>query len=198
MEVLKTVDGEISKVIDVLQNEGVIIYPTDTLYGLGADATSEKAKERIYKIKGRNFGKPLSICFSGIDQADEYVVLDEFSLELARKFLPGPLTLVVRQRKEVRYVSKDGKIAVRVPDNRFMIKVLERFGKPVTSTSANISGETDPIKISDINPSVLEKCDLVIDDGMCKFRKPSTVFDVESKQILREGAITKEQLLDYG
>lgn len=194
MRILKATDEALKEAVKVLKRGGVIIYPTDTLYGLGADATSSKAKKKIYKIKGRNFHKPLSICVADLNQAKKFVKFDSLSLQITKKFLPGPLTLVLPQKKEIKYVSQKGKIAVRIPDNTFTLKLLKRFGKPITATSANLSGEKDPAKLSDINNKVKSQCDLIIDGGNFKFKKPSTVFDVESKKILREGAVSKRKL----
>jgi len=194
MRILKANDESLKEAVKVLRSGGVIIYPTDTLYGLGADATSNKAKKKIYKIKGRDFRKPFSICVADLKHAKNFVMFDELSLRVAKKFLPGPLTLVIPQKKEMKYVSKEGKIAVRIPDNYFTLKLLKKFGKPITATSANLSGGKDPVKISDINNKMKSQCDLIIDGGKCKFKKPSTVFDVESKKILREGAVSKSKL----
>jgi L-threonylcarbamoyladenylate synthase len=194
MRILKANDESLKEAVKVLKSGGVIIYPTDTLYGLGVDATSNKAKKKIYKIKGRDFRKPFSMCVADLKHAKNFVEFDNFSSRLAKKFLPGPLTLVLSQKKEIKYVSQKGKIAVRIPDNSFILKLLKKFGKPITATSANLSGEKDPIKLSDINDKVKSQCDLIIDGGKCKFKKPSTVFDAESKKILREGAISKSKL----
>jgi L-threonylcarbamoyladenylate synthase len=194
MRILKANDESLKEAVKVLKSGGVIIYPTDTLYGLGVDATSNKAKKKIYKIKGRDFRKPFSMCVADLKHAKNFVEFDNFSSRLAKKFLPGPLTLVLSQKKEIKYVSQKGKIAVRIPDNSFILKLLKKFGKPITATSANLSGEKDPIKLSDINDKVKSQCDLIIDGGKCKFKKPSTVFDAESKKILREGAVSKSKL----
>jgi L-threonylcarbamoyladenylate synthase len=194
MRILKANDEALKEAVKVLKRGGVIIYPTDTLYGLGADATSIKAKKNIYKIKGRNFHKPLSICVADLKHAKNFVEFNNFSSRLAKKFLPGPLTLVLPQKKEIKYISQKGKIAVRIPDNSFTLKLLKKFGKPITATSANLSREKDPAKLSDINNKMKSQCDLIIDSGNCKFKKPSTVFDVESKKILREGAVLKCKL----
>ena len=184
--------------VKILKRGGVIIYPTDTLYGLGADATSPRAIKKIYKIKGRKFNKPLSISFSDIKQAKKYVKFDERSLKITKNFLPGPLTLILIQKKKMKFISKDGKIAIRIPDNSFTLNLIEKFGKPIISTSANIAGKKNPIRLADIPIEVKEKCDLIIDGGVCKYRKPSTVVDVKLKKIIREGVITKKQLKQAG
>ena len=188
----------LNEAVKILKNDGVIIYPTDTLYGLGADATSLKAIRKIYKIKGRKFNKPLSISVSSIEQAEKYVKFDERSLKIAKRFFPGPLTIILPQKKEMKFISKDGKIAIRIPDNSFILNMIEKFGRPITSTSANIAGKKDPVKLSDIPVEVKEKCDLIIDGGVCKYRKPSTVVDIKLKKIIREGVITKKQLKHAG
>jgi L-threonylcarbamoyladenylate synthase len=193
MKILKT-SNALDEAVKVLKEGGVIIYPTDTLYGLGVDATSKRAIKRVYKIKGRKFHKPLSICVANLKQAKKIVKLDEYSFEIAKKFLPGPLTLVVPQKKEMKYISKNKKIAIRIPDNYFALKLLKKFGKPITATSANLAGKKDPIKFSDIDEKVKVRCDLIIDGGTCRFKKSSTVVDTKMKRVIREGVITKKQL----
>ena len=201
MKILQAGDDAAKEALRVLKNEGTIIYPTDTLYGIGVDATSDKAKEKVYEIKGRDSSKPMSICVADIKQASEFVRVRKETAEIAKKFLPGPLTLVLPQRREMKamkFVSKDGKIAIRIPDNKFTLSLVKAFGKPITSTSANLSGQKDPAKISDIDSSVREKCDLIIDGGICKYSMLSTIVDVKKRKVLREGAIARETLRKAG
>ena len=197
MKLMKADDNSLKKAAGILDKGGVIIYPTDTLYGLGADAANERAKKRIYEIKGRDFDKPLSICVSSLSQAEKFAKVDGTAWLLAEKFLPGPLTLVLEQQKELKYISKDGKIAVRIPENIFAIRLAEMRGRAFTSTSANLSGGKNPVSVGDIPDEVKDKCDLVVDGGISKFMKTSTVLDVSERKIIREGAITREELKEF-
>ncbi|MBS3055400.1 MAG: threonylcarbamoyl-AMP synthase [Candidatus Aenigmarchaeota archaeon] len=193
MKILKT-GTALTEAVEVLKNGGVIIYPTDTVYGMGADATSANAVKKIYRIKGRKSRKPLSICVSDLKMAKEYVKFDKVSLRMARKFLPGPLTLVLPQKRRIKFVSKDGKIAIRIPENKFALRLAKKFGRPIISTSANMSGKKPPVKISEIEGKVRRKCDLVIDGGACRFKKPSTIVDFKLRKIIREGAVKSSEL----
>jgi len=193
MKIMKT-DFALNEAVRVLKNGGIVIYPTDTLYGLGADATKENAIKKVYKIKGREFKKPLSICVADLKQAKRFVKFDNYSLKIAKKFLPGPLTMVLPAKKRMKYISKEGKIAIRIPDNSFTLKLLKKFGKPITATSANVTGMKNPVRLADIDYEVKKKCDLIIDRGTCKYKKPSTVIDMGSGKIIREGVITRKQL----
>ena len=198
MNIVKPESGELKRAAEILRGGGIVIYPTDTLYGIGADATNDAAKERIFGVKGRESSKTFLACFSGIEQAREYVKVSNDARKIAEEFLPGPLTLVLPQRKELRFISKDGKIAVRIPDNEAALTLAKLLGRPITSTSANISGKKEPAAISDIDSEVMEKCDFVIDGGKCKYSKPSTILDVEERKILREGAVSRLQLQKLG
>jgi L-threonylcarbamoyladenylate synthase len=198
MRILNADESSVRVAVSILKNGGTIIYPTDTLYGIGADATSDMAKEKVYEIKGRDFTKTLSICVSDIRRAEKFVKVSREFAKILEKFLPGPLTVIAPQKKEMKYVSNDKKIAIRIPDNQFALALLKKFGKPITATSANLSGQSDPSSIERIDAAVREKCDLVIDSGKCKYAMPSTVLDVEERKILREGAIKKEMLVKEG
>ncbi|MBI2547626.1 MAG: threonylcarbamoyl-AMP synthase [Candidatus Aenigmarchaeota archaeon] len=178
---------------DVIKKGGIVIYPTDTLYGIAANALSKKCVVNVYKIKGRKFTKPLSVAFHSLQQAKRYVKFDKVSTELARKFLPGPLTIILPMKykfpKELTGGSKS--VGVRLPDNKIALEMIRECGFPVTSTSANVSGNGDPITAEDAVNQVGDKVDMILDGGKCRHSKPSTIVDASSGKIkiLREGAI---------
>lgn len=190
----------VAKAAQVLRAGGVILYPTDTLYGLGADAFSDHAVEKIYAIKGRDEKKPIHCVVADMAMAERYVKLNDIARRLAEKFLPGPLTLVVEKRKSV-----DGGIAkhietvgIRIPDNAFCIELAKKFG-PYTTTSANLSGLENQSSVSRILQQLGERAsmiDLVIDAGELPKRDPSSVVYVSMGEaiVLREGAISAAEL----
>lgn len=183
---------------DVLKNDGIVVYPTDTLYGVAADALSRKAVIKVYNAKGRDFKKPLSIAFDSLSHARKYVKFNKITLRLARKFLPGPLTMILPMRykfpKELTYGSEN--VGVRIPDNRIALELIKEFGYPITATSANISGNDDPVTAEDAANQIGNKVNLVLDGGRCKLRKPSTIMKISNDEIeiVREGAIRKGSL----
>ncbi len=184
--------------VDVLENDGLVVYPTDTLYGIAANALSNKAILKVYKVKGRTSKKPLSIAFHSLSQAKKYVKFNSFTLKLAKKFLPGPLTIILPMKhkfpKELTFGSKN--VGIRIPDNEIALELMKGFKYPITSTSANISGDKDPVTAEDAEKQIGNKVDLILDGGKCKLKKPSTIVEIieDEIKVLREGAIKKTQL----
>lgn len=184
------------KASGALRGGGVVIYPTETLYGLGADALSNKAVDMIYAIKGRSEKKPMHGIFSSLDMVEEYAELNEAARTLAAAFLPGPLTLVLKKRREVstgiaRHVET---IGVRIPDNEFCIELAKAFGRPYTATSANKAGSKAELSIEKVIAQFSDmtaRINLAVDAGTLPLRQPSTVVNVVSgvPSVLREGAI---------
>lgn len=192
-EIIKSRDKKaIVSASAILKKGGLIIYPTETCYGLGADATNLRAVRKIIEVKARKTGKFIPIIISDMKMAEKYIVLNKDIKKLMRKFMPGPLTLVAKKKKIKTKRLLGG---FRIPSNRFAINLVRRFGKPITATSANISGKNPIYKISDIKKIFTDKVDLIIDSGNLLRRKPSTVFDVSSKRILRKGKILKREIL---
>ena len=184
--------------VAVLTSDGLVVYPTDTLYGIAGNALSKEAILKVYAAKGRDFKKPLSVAFHSLKQAQKYVRFNSISLKIARKFLPGPLTIILPMKynfpKELTFGSKN--VGVRIPDNKIALELIEECGFPITATSANISGNEDLITAEDAMSQIGSKVDLVLDGGKCKIKKPSTVIEIRDNKIriIREGAVTKRQL----
>ena len=164
----------------------MIVYPTETSYGLGADYTNKRAVKKIFKIKKRS-DKKLSVIVPSLFVIKKYVVIDKEAEKLARTFMPGPLTLIVRKREK-------GTIAFRISSNEIAFSIAKKFKKPIIATSANISGSGDNYEIKKIREIFEDKVDLIIDGGNLRKRKPSTIYDVENKIVLREGPITEKMI----
>lgn len=188
---------------DVLRKGGVLLYPTDTLYGLGADALSTEAVAKIYAIKNRDLRKPIHCIVADLAMAYRYGIIGDEARQLAKAFWPGPLTLVVPKKAGVHSgIAKDiDTIGIRIPNDEFCLALARKFGRPFTTTSANASGEESPRSIKDILTQLgtrVREIDLVIDEGELPRRAPSTVAAVRENDvvILREGAIAAGDIFD--
>jgi L-threonylcarbamoyladenylate synthase len=200
MEILRIADN-LGKVVmraaGTLRQGGVIIYPTDTLYGLGVDAFSDAAVDKLYELKGREAGKPTHCIVSDLTMAEEYAEVNDAARKIMGKFLPGALTLVLPKKPGL-----DGGIArgintigIRIPANDFCIELAKTFGKPFTATSANKAGEEPSLEFGKVIAGI--SADLAIDAGNAPLSKPSTVVNLVSghPSILREGAIPVTDIL---
>lgn len=191
----------IQEAIAVLKLGGTIIYPTDTLYALGANALESFAVERIFKLKNRALGKPLPLAVKNIKWAKELAFIYKKEEKILNSVWPGAVTVVLPKRNIVPDIVTAGQqaVAMRVPKHSFVDLILGRFGYPITSTSANLSGEEAPKKISEIIDMFegnFYKPDLVIDAGDLPESEPSTLLDLTSDRpkILRVGPVKPETL----
>ena len=200
METLKLSEGNLeecaARAADVLRAGGVVLYPTDTLYGLGADALSDEAVEKVRQIKGREGGKPIHCIVADTEMAGEYGEFNGMAHRLAKEFLPGSLTIVVEKKAGVDsgIARGIGTIGIRIPKNEFCLALARAFGKPYTTTSANASGRKTPTTVVGVLKQLGESAEnisLVIDAGELPDSQPSTVVGVSGSDVvvLREGAI---------
>jgi|Deesub1362A_J573_1020465.scaffolds.fasta_scaffold04345_11 L-threonylcarbamoyladenylate synthase len=187
-------EGVIERAARILSKGGIVVYPTDTLYALGCDATNPEAVKRVFEIKRRSLSKPLPIAVASLEMMQEYCELDEKAEKLARAMLPGALTLLLKKKNLPDIVtSGSAKVAVRIPANELALKIIAALGKPVVATSANISGKAPPISAEEAMAQ-LSDVDLVIDAGKLAERVPSTIYDPETGEVLREGKISKKEI----
>ena len=193
------IQKQVEKGISILNQGGIVAFPTDTVYGLGACATNQLAVERIYAVKERpqNVALPLLLaCTSQISEVAEPV--PQIAWLLAKKFLPGALTLVLHKSNSVPNIITAGDItvAVRIPAHPIPVALVEGLGAPIVGTSANLSGKPSALTADEVYSQFGDKIDLVIDGGKCPGGRESTIVDVteETPVILREGAITGEEL----
>ncbi|MGB9951918.1 MULTISPECIES: L-threonylcarbamoyladenylate synthase [unclassified Haloarcula] len=166
----------------------LVIYPTETVYGLGADALDAAAVERVFEAKGRERDKPVSMAVPDIESAREYTDLSERELAFMREFLPGPVTVVVKRRDAVPDVLVAGRdrVGVRIPDHDLALELLAETG-PLTATSANISGNPSARTVGDLD-AIRERAAVVLDAGETDGGTGSTVVNVASRTIHRRGA----------
>jgi L-threonylcarbamoyladenylate synthase len=184
----------------ILRDGGIVLYPTDTLYGLAVDMTNPEALAQLYELKGREKGKPVSFVVPDIDAIGTYGVLNDAAQALAERFLPGPLTLVLEATSEVpKELAPEGLVGIRIPDDPFCLALARALGRPYTATSANISGELTRATVPEILDQLGRRASLIalaIDDGSRTGGIGSTVVAVRDGEarILREGALSRTTL----
>jgi L-threonylcarbamoyladenylate synthase len=176
----------LEKASKAILQDGVVVYPTDTLYGLGGNAFSEKAVARIHQIKGSDPTKPLSVIMSDIPMIERYCEVDAWQKAVLRKNLPGPFTFLLRSKIRMP-VSTNEKLGVRIPDSSFAYQLSELAEVPIITTSANPTGKKPPVRLEEIDPKILSSADVAIDAGVTKYKGHSAVVDLVDKKIVRQG-----------
>lgn len=184
----------------VLQAGGIVLYPTDTLYGFGVDIRNSEAVERLLLLKGRERKKPISVIVPSVAVMHEHAVLHERAEALAQTHLPGALTLVLAAREHIpESITLNGALGLRIPDDTVVLALAKAFNAPFTATSANLSGHPTAHVVMDIiinmGPSA-DLIDLVLDDGPRSGGVPSTVvlYTGETPLVLRDGALSRADL----
>lgn len=187
----------IEQAVKVLKNGGLVIYPTETTYGIGVDATNQAAVDKLLQYKKRREGKPLSIAVTGIEMAKEYVFVNEKAETIYKTFLPGPVTVVSVGKHMVSHgvESELGTLGIRIPAYSLVTDIVSSLGKPITATGANASYKKRPYSMHDILDNTSEKqqnlIDLILDVGELSHNDPSTVVDttLDEVSVLRQGDI---------
>ena len=192
----------INKAIDLLANNEIIAFPTDTVYGLGGSIFSQEAVKKIYAVKNRPLNKPINALISNFEQL-EMIVKDipEIYYKLMKNFWPGPLTLVFMKNNEISNTITGGldTIGVRMPNHKIALKIIENFGKPLATTSANISNQKSSLTAEGVFTSFANEIPMILEDNENVLGTESTIVAIidHFPQILRKGVITKEQLSEY-
>ncbi|MGB1665165.1 MAG: L-threonylcarbamoyladenylate synthase [Nitrosopumilus sp.] len=188
-------DG-IKKVVEIFKNGGVIVFPTDTVYGIGCDPYNENAVKKIYEIKSRDKIKSLPVLAYSIDIVKQIVMIDKLTEKIVEKYWPGPLTLILKlkDQKLKKSLNLEEKIAIRIPNSECTLKLLKECNLLV-GTSANVSGDssfTDPQKCIEN----LKNYDAFVDGGTITSKGESTIIEIENEKIhvIREGALKKEDI----
>lgn len=182
---------DIRKAAAIIKRGGTVIYPTETVYGLGANIFSEVALKRVFEIKKRIPDKPVSIAVSSFEMIEDLAYVGEKERDFIKRFLPGAVTVVLKKKKAVPEILTPGTdhVGIRYPDHRIAARLIECAGVPITSTSANISGEKPPTRVEEIKI----EADYILDGGVCN-GEPSTVVDLVNFKIIRKGAGYEEVL----
>jgi L-threonylcarbamoyladenylate synthase len=178
---------DVSLATDIVRNGGVIGYPTETVYGIGALATDEKAILRVFDIKRRPLSMPLSIAVSNMGMLEEVAEIEH--PDFIRKFLPGPVTVILKKKRVLPDVltAGSGYVGIRLPDHPMALDLIRRTG-PIVSTSANLHGEPDPVTADEVTVEV----DYLLDGGRAKYAGSSTIVDLHAYKVVRKGAMYDE------
>lgn len=183
----------------VLAAGGIVVYPTETLYGLGADATNEAALQRLVELKGREAGKPILVLVGGEEMLEDVVEdISEAATDLMRRFWPGPLTIVLRARPSVSRVLTGGGdgIGVRVSSHPVATALVRALGRPVTAPSANPAGQRPPTHCDEARAYFGRRVDYYVDCGVLPGEPASTVVDARgSLRVIRDGAVPAHLIL---
>ncbi len=183
----------VESAVEILKHDGIVVYPTETVYGLGGDAFSDEAILKVYEAKKRPLSMPISIAVCSCDMIHGVAKTDDRALGFIDRFLPGPVTVVLPARNSVPDVltGGTGMIGIRFPSHPVALRLIEMFDSPITATSANLSGSKDPVTPDECHVAY----DLLIDAGKLP-GTPSTVIDLVSGDIIRSGASVSE-IEDY-
>ena len=195
-------DAVLTYAAEILTRGGVIAYPTETFYGLGVDATNEKAIRKIYSIKGRNFNNPVSVIIDQIENLQSFVQqVPDNALLLMQAFWPGALTIVFKASDGVLplLTAGTGKIGMRISSHPAARVIAAKLGHPVTATSANLSGAPECSTADDVVNQIGDKLDAIVDLGKTAGGMGSTIIDVtfNPAKILRQGAINRNSIEKY-
>ena len=196
---LKAFENAISEAVKILNNGGLVAFPTETVYGLGGDATNPDAARRIFEAKGRPSDNPLIIHLSEPRDAEKYTFTNEVYYKLAEKFMPGPLTVILKSKDNIPLQTRGGldTVAVRCPINEVARALIGSFGKPIAAPSANLSGSPSPTSAKHVIDDMFGRIDMIIDGGECEIGLESTIVKIEddgSLVLLRPGRITVDEL----
>ncbi len=181
----------------VIRDGGLVVFPTDTLYGLGASVFNQAAVERMFQVKRRAKEKAVSVLVASFAEAEPLTEeIPPPALNLMSHFWPGPLTLLFKANDKVptMLTANSGKIGIRIPDNKVALALIKASGTPLTGSSANLSGNREPLEVEEVEKELAEQVDLIIDGGKPRLSKPSTVVDITSFKVLRSGAIGRERI----
>lgn len=191
-------EKELKEAARLIKAGGLVIYPTETVYGLGADPFNRIAVLKIFGAKRRSFDKPLPVAVSSLEEADKLAFVNEPARKIAGAFLPGPVTMILKKKARLpkELTAASDKIGIRIPDHPIALRLIELAG-PITSTSANISGKPAPTTSYDAKRQMGNRVNFVLDGGRCKIKEPSTVIDLtepKEPKILRAGTISEEDI----
>lgn len=185
----KSLSQDLTNAVRILKSGGVIVFPTDTVYGIGCVFDNVLGIDRIYKIKGTKKSQRFPILISSQSQIEQFATVNESAKKLMKKYWPGGLTILMKSK------SGNEKLGFRMPNSKLALKLISKVGKPIIGTSANFHGKDTPTSYEELDPQFVKRVDAVI-VGDCKDAKESTVVDTTFKppKILRQGAVNLSQL----
>ena len=190
-------EKDIDEIITALRAGELVVFPTDTLYGIGADPFNENSVKKVYVAKNRPFDMALSIAVSNEKMMESVAVLNDNARKLIRKFLPGPLTVMLTKKPNLPDILTSGsnQIGIRIPDHPIALRIIDKFG-PITATSANLHSHPDPVEASLAQKDLKGHVKICVDCGKTKYTAPSTIVDVSDGpvDVIRKGVISQEEI----
>lgn len=196
-----SLNADYNKIGKLLKEGNLIIYPTDTVYGVGGIIESDESIAKIYKAKERSFKSPLIVLVSDVSKIEKIAYIEEKNREkiekLIKEFWPGGLTIILNKKDNVPDIMVSGgkTVGVRMPNLDTALKIIEAAGGLLPTTSANISGETTPRSYDELSKEFKERVEILVDGGRCPIGNASTIIDMSDKpKILRTGAISIEDI----
>jgi len=181
----------VEKAARLMKTGGVVVFPTESSYGLGVDATNETAIKKLAAIKQQPEEKNVSIIVAELEQAEAFGKIGEEARKLVERFMPGPLTLVVEKKFGVPDVLAEKTIAFRISSNKIARMLCTELGNAITATSANLHGRPSIYSGREVVKQFNNRVHMIIDAGELPRNSPSTIYDVEGKRILRNGPVTE-------
>ncbi len=181
------------KAVDIIKKGGLVIFPTDTVYGLGCNPFNEKALGRLFQVKKRVSNKPVPILVSSLKKAEEIAEFSSFAKKIASQYWPGALTLVLPAKPKVppSLLGRGDSVGIRIPNHQLTLLLIRGVGGYLIGTSANLSGRKPACTSEEAGEQLGEKVDMILDGGRCPIGNSSTVVDVISSppRILRQGTL---------
>ena len=191
--------AKMKKSAKIIKNGGIVVFPTETVYGIGTNGLDKNAVAKLFEVKQRPLNKPISLLVNNIDMINKIAKdITELEYALIKEFFPGPLTIILKKKEIVPNIvtSNSDTVGVRMPSNEIALKLIEFSGVPLATPSANISGKPSGTNLDDITKDFNEKVDLFINGGPSQIGLSSTIVKVINgiPHILRQGSITEEQI----
>lgn len=187
---------DVLKIVKELEKGNLVITPTDTIYGIMCDATNEETIKKVYKIKRRPLSKPLILLMDSYEMIKEYTKnITSKEEELIKEFMPGLVTIILEKNDKVNNLitSNTDYVGIRIPDNKDLLEIIKKLGKPVISTSANISEEKTITSIQELEEELKKDIDYIYDGGIKKGKSSTIVkFNNHKLEILREGILSEK------
>lgn len=192
---------ELKEPVEIIKNGGIVIFPTETVYGIGVNAFNEEAIEKLYEIKQRPLSQAISLLVSDMDMINKIAKdITELEYKLMERFFPGPLTIILKKKEIVPNIvtANQDTVGIRMPSGEIARKLVEYAKVPIAAPSANITGKPAGTDIQDIIQDFEGKVDYIIDGGKSQIGKASTIIKVIDNvpHILRNGSITAEQIAE--
>ena len=198
-EILQATAENLLRAANLIKRGEIVAFPTETVYGLGADGLNVEACRKIFSAKGRPSDKPLSLHVANLEMVERIAKISTQAEKLFKAFCPGALTIILPKNKIVPDFVTSGKssVGIRFPANDTALELIRLAGVPIAAPSANLSGKNPPTNAQEVFDNLSGRIPLILDDGQCRFGISSTIIDLTSEpKILRHGAISAEKILE--